>query len=353
MEKTTYPNIANISHMTSYSLVVNNDWLPQSTEKLSKQERASYCISHLIESNNLWDNLNILEVWPMPIFWKDFPVKNQKAPICSVKEKIEWNNYLWVWSHSDDQEFVQEVMWNVDFIPWLIDLRYPKLWIKMVEEHYWAKVDIVYWFFVFEWTVSSSNTFPLWRRYMLEWTVKMMKEWWYLVVDNWEDPVSLPMDGVYSKHLQKVAKYDCWDWAFIYIYRKSEWTDEEAGNVLKLRESEILLFELEEKRKKVENLLFNYDSELDSKINDINNKKTSLVKIRVNLSNIPETVKKNKPEVVSRMETSIGTLEQDIVTLQTKLEEIPELQNKKIWELNELKSQLSEIQSEVDWILSK
>ncbi|MBT3726854.1 hypothetical protein HOG21_04025 [bacterium] len=53
MEKTTYPNIANISHMTSYSLVVNNDWLPQSTEKLSKQERASYCISHLIESNNL------------------------------------------------------------------------------------------------------------------------------------------------------------------------------------------------------------------------------------------------------------------------------------------------------------
>jgi hypothetical protein len=91
-----------------------------------------------------------------------------------------------------------------------------------------------------------------------------------------------------------------------------------------------LLFELEEKRKKVENLLFNYDSELDSKINDINNKKTSLVKIRVNLSNIPETVKKNKPEVVSRMETSIGTLEQDIVTLQTKLEEIPELQNKKI-----------------------
>ncbi|MBT3726853.1 hypothetical protein HOG21_04020 [bacterium] len=91
-----------------------------------------------------------------------------------------------------------------------------------------------------------------------------------------------------------------------------------------------MLFELEEKRKKVENLLFNYDSELDSKINDINNKKTSLVKIRVNLSNIPETVKKNKPEVVSRMETSIGTLEQDIVTLQTKLEEIPELQNKKI-----------------------
>lgn len=196
------------------------DWLSDDT-KISINERAFLCLSHFINHMNLWDNLKILEVWPLPI--SDIGYDYNNAPISLFSNQLPKNNYLWVWWHKKDNELIEKFMWDVPFIAWMIDSRYPEMWINEVLKYFdWAP-NIVYWRHVFENSSSWEGTFPLWRSFMLDWTAQVLEDWGYLIIDNAFGDYScvLRWSETYSKHLGLVSVYYYEENQGIFIYKKS------------------------------------------------------------------------------------------------------------------------------------
>lgn len=325
------------------------EWLPNNND-LSRQEIACHCISHIIETNSLWEWLNILEVWPIPIA----RVLNQKAPITRFKDKLPWNNYLWVWVHHDnDKEWIKEIMWEVDFIPWLIDLRYPDSWIDQITEHFNWDADIVYWQHVYENSSATHSTFPRWRRFMLDWTVKLLKDWWFLVIDNawWRKQNILHWDWVYSKHLRLVWEYYYWDNEWIYVFQKPIWTDAKAEQEQTIKEKQHLLFDLENRRRKVEKLIKKLTTEEEWKIKTLKQKKDKIKQLKQQANQIPDIP--NRDKVVGSMEKSIEWLQKDVQELEKVLLNIPNSKKEAELQLSEVSSYITETQGNIESLLSK
>lgn len=201
------------------------------------QFRAMKCLQHFINEFKLWNWLKILEVWPFPInmiinLIDDFNLF--KSPISIFEKKIPWNTYLWLWPHNWYEKHTKTIMWEVDFIDWIIDLENEKKWIHQVLDYFKWKPDIIYWRHVFENSNAEKETFPIPRSYMLEWTVKLLRDWGFLIVDNasWYKWNILRLKGFYSKELKLVSEYyydKTWkEW--IFIFQKPLWTDKKVYN---------------------------------------------------------------------------------------------------------------------------
>jgi len=307
----------------------HNEWDADILESLgvSLQKRASSCIQHLIKNSHLdWKELNILEVWPLPIF----ELSTYVAPIAIFQEDMPEHNYLWFGTHLDiveqnEKVSLEQIMWKVSFIEWLIYFDDDKLkgnGTQDVLDFFNGKPDIIYWSHVYENSWAQRSTFPVGREGMIEGTARVLKEEWYLVVDNacgylgkaiWKGHSG---KSFYSKHMIHVASYfyDEENKQGIHIFQKPKWTDDLAKKEIVQRDLDDLNRELSEYNRKIQRLL----NSLQEKINLLQNKKEKIPgeieKLQRNLEKVPS----GKIDVISRMNDSI-------LRMTKELEEIPDL----------------------------
>jgi hypothetical protein len=326
-----------------------NDWLPDSDD-ISVNEKAFFCLNHLINHNGLWDKLNILEVWPLPIHESEYEWKC--APISLFKSELPNNNYLWIWLHVKDEESTKLFMWDIPFIPWIIDSREPKYWINGVLNHFGWATNIIYWRHVFENSSSSHRTFPFWRDFMLDWAVQLLEEWGYLIIDNafgnyW---YVLKWCEAYSKHLKLVTIYYYTDKEGIYIYKKPKNTDKLANQELENIKNRQILWKLLSTKRKIESVLENLTlipsgiEEKKSKIIwKIENITVQIKKIRGNKENIQDS-----QSLIEKLEKSLEKLNSNLLLLQKQLEELPSRINFKQTELREIDTIIVETKGKLD-----
>lgn len=346
----------NINNIEQFWWEVNifnkKDWLLEGV-KLTINERAFMCLAHFINNMKLWDNLKILEVWPLPIFEKDY--ENNCAPISSFKDALPNNNYLWVWWHMNNEVQTKQFMWDVPFISWMIDSRYPERWIDRILEHFKWAPNIVYWKHVFENSSSWEGTFPSWRPFMLDWTAQVLEDWWYLIIDNSFGDYScvLKWSKTYSKHLKLVSVYYYKENQGIYIYKKPVNTNELASQEIELSKNKILLYELLDIKKKAEAILQNSNSHTNSIKREQMKIKTKIKKINDQLEKLRETEKDipNKQKIIANLEESLVKLNFNLELLQPQLIIQPNIIAKNETELIEIDSQILEVRRKIEELI--
>ncbi len=318
-----YKNNILSSNLNNINTFSPQDWLPNDYN-FTKQEIAYYCLSHLIKSNSLSKWLNILEVWPIPTS----NISVDKAPISLFKNKLPQNNYLWIgWHHNNDKNLIKKVMFAVDFISWVITSEYTGAGIDQVVQYFNWKVDIVYWRHVYENSFAEEWTFFSGRNNMLEWTVKLLKDWWYIIIDNasWSKGQVLIWNWIYSKHLKLVWEYYYSKEKWIYIYQKPLWIDQIAEKEQNIKEQQSLLLELNRKKEEIIKLLWVYSEEERAK-------NQTIIKIQKQIKKHSKQVDK-MPNNISNKNDIIRNLEEHNHKFLVKIEKLME----RIWMIVDLK----------------
>lgn len=327
------------------------EWLPSSPD-ISINEKAYFCLDHWINSNHLWKDLNILEVWPLPI--SEYEYGKKTAPISLFKSELPDNNYLWIGWHIKDDESTSDFMWDVDFIWWYIDSKRLEFWIDWVLEYFNWPPDIIYWRHVFENSPSWDWTFPLWTYWMLDWVAKLMKEEWYLIIDNafWNYNSVLKWSEKYSKHLKLVAVYyneDNW----IYIYQKPIGIDELASKELEWEKNKHIYYDLLKRKKKIEWILSNLsieDEGIERSIIKINWK---IEKLKIQTLKLKKNEKEIewKDQIIYNLEELIKNLYIKLDLFYKRLKDLPSKIKEKEGELIWVKEEIDKIKVLVDSIL--
>lgn len=298
----------------------NQEWIPE-WKDITYQERAFLCLKHFVKKESLWNGLNILEIWPMPT--SDSYIDKKRSSISLFQEKLPNNTYLWVWGHEKNEKETKIIMWKVPFVGWLIDSRYKELWINIALNHFNWNPDIIYWRQVFEnsSTGSDNSIFPLWRPNMLNWSIELLKDWWYIIIDNaWgEFSWVLNWDWLYAKHLKLVKIYYYWDDEWIFIYQKPVGTNKLVEEELKWIQNQKIELQLKIRKTKVTSILNHLSSQkewIEKKIKLITEKIDWINSQiwNINLKWIPK-----KDEIIEKLNSQIEWLNFKLSELKKRL----------------------------------